>query len=70
MYEFRRSDTAGNHICPNCGFQSDEPQRPHARPYKTVLQGRYVVGKAKKSNGQGISYIGYDTVQNLTIELK
>lgn len=63
------SDTAGNHICPNCGFQLDEPQMPHALPYKTVLQGRYVVGKAKKSNGQGISYIGYDTVQNLTIEL-
>lgn len=64
------SDTAGNDICPNCGCHSDEPQMLHALPYKTVLQGRYIVGKAKKSNGEGICYIGYDTVQNITIELK
>jgi len=64
------SDTGGDDICPNCGFRSAEPQMLHALLYKTVLQGRYIVGKAKKSNGEGISYIGYDTVLNITIELR
>jgi serine/threonine-protein kinase len=64
------SDTGGDDICPNCGYRSAEPQMLHALPYKTVLQERYIVGKAKKSNGEGISYIGYDTVLNITIELR
>jgi serine/threonine-protein kinase len=42
---------------------------PHALPLKTTLQKRYLVGTAKKSNGEGITYIGYDTVLNIPIEL-
>lgn len=64
------SDTSGEDICPNCGYRSAEPQMLHALPYNTVLQERYIVGKAKKSNGEGISYIGYDTVLNIKIELR
>ncbi|HEX3037552.1 MAG TPA: PASTA domain-containing protein [Oscillospiraceae bacterium] len=64
------SDTGGEDICSNCGFRAAEPQMFHALPYRTVLQERYIVGKAKKSNGEGISYIGYDTVLNITIELR
>jgi serine/threonine-protein kinase len=41
----------------------------HALPLKTILQKRYLVGVAKRSNGEGIMYIGYDTVLNIPIEL-
>ena len=57
-------------VCPHCGFSVQKPQMPHALPYKTILQNRYVVGKALKSNGEGITYIGYDTVLNIKVELR
>ncbi len=64
------SDTAGKAECPNCGFHSAEPQMSHALSYRTKLQQRYLVGRAKQSNGEGITYIGYDTVLNIPIELR
>ncbi len=64
------SDTNGKTECSNCGFSSSEPQMRHALPYRTRLQNRYIVGRAKKSNGEGITYIGYDTVLNIPIELR
>jgi serine/threonine protein kinase len=64
------SDTGGKRECPNCGFSAAEPQMRHALPYGTMLQKRYIVGRAKASNGEGITYIGYDTVLNIPIELR
>jgi serine/threonine protein kinase len=64
------SDTNGKSECLNCGFSSSEPQMRHALPYRTKLQQRYIVGRARKSNGEGITYIGYDTVLNISIELR
>jgi eukaryotic-like serine/threonine-protein kinase len=64
------SDTAGKTECPNCGFSFSDPQMSHALPYRTKLQKRYLVGRAKQSNGEGITYIGYDTVLNISIELR
>jgi eukaryotic-like serine/threonine-protein kinase len=64
------SDKAGAVICPHCGFRGDEAQMQHALPPKTVLQKRYLVGMAKESNGEGITYIGYDTVLNIPIKLR
>ena len=64
------SDTAGKSECPNCGCQSGEPQAPHALPLQTLLQGRYIVGRMKSSNGEGMTYIGYDTVLRLPVELR
>ena len=51
--------------CPHCGCSAEEPQRPNALPLKTMLQNRYMIGLARKSNGEGISYIGYDSVLNI-----
>jgi Uncharacterized protein conserved in bacteria len=64
------SDMAARTECPNCGFHSAEPQMSHALPYRTKLQKRYLVGRAKQSNGEGLTYIGYDTVLNTPIELR
>ncbi|QAT50375.1 PASTA domain-containing protein [Caproiciproducens sp. NJN-50] len=63
------SEKEGGAACPRCGWLGDEPQMTHALPLKTMLQKRYLVGVAKKSNGEGIIYIGYDTVLNIPIEL-
>lgn len=57
-------------VCPSCGFPSDQPQIAQGLPYRTLLQERYLVGRAKKKNGEGICYIGYDTALNLPIEIR
>lgn len=63
------ADTAGSAICPKCSVRAEEPQMLHALPYRTVLQDRYVVGRARHSNGEGITYIGFDTVLNIRVEI-
>ena len=64
------SDTHGEKVCPVCGFQAEKPQPSQALPYRTFLQKRYIVGRVKKGNGEGISYIGYDTVLRMKIRLR
>ena len=64
------SETEGKPVCPVCGHRSDEPQRRGALPYGTALQNRYLIGRAKKSNGEGITYIGMDRVLNIRVMLR
>lgn len=64
------SDTAGREECPVCGFPQNKPQMQHALPYKTMLQNRYIVGRAQKSNGEGVTYIGFDTVLNVPVQVR
>lgn len=47
--------------CPYCGYNADSPQLPPYLPQKTTIGGRYIVGNVIESNGDGISYIAYDT---------
>lgn len=76
MAEFRNlcmycmSDMQGKDICPVCGHMKNEPQEKGALPYGTVLQNRYAVGRALRSNGEGVTYIGIDHVLNIRIELR
>ena len=51
-------DAAG--ICPYCGYDDDAPSQPSYLPPKTVLDGRYIVGKLLHANGESALYIGYD----------
>ena len=62
-------ETDGREVCPHCGFAAGSSQQPHALPFRTRLQNRYAVGVAKRSNGEGFVYIGYDTVLNLPVEI-
>ena len=63
-------DTGGAQICPHCGFNRQEPQKPHALPYRTVLQGRYLVGRAMEENGEGIRYTGMDLTENTRVLIR
>ena len=51
-------DEAG--ICPYCGYDDASPSQPSYLPPKTVLDGRYIVGRLLSSNGESALYIGYD----------
>lgn len=60
----------GKTVCPVCGHRIDEPQSVNALAYRTLLQNRYMVGKMKSCNSEGITYIGFDTVLRTPIELR
>ena len=64
------AEMTGGEVCPQCGWNSQEEQLLHGLPYGTILQERYIVGRAKKTYGEGITYIGRDTVQNTIVEIR
>lgn len=59
-----------DHTCLKCGHLVQESQLPLALPYETLLQGRYIVGRAKKYGSQGFTYIGYDKVLKNKIAIR
>ncbi|ARP50369.1 PASTA domain-containing protein [Caproicibacterium sp. XB2] len=64
------ADTEGQAKCPRCGFPQQEPQRKDALPYRTVLQERYMVGRAKRSDPEGFTYIAFDMQQLCTVQIR
>ncbi|HAM68400.1 MAG TPA: serine/threonine protein kinase, partial [Ruminococcus sp.] len=48
-------------ICPHCGYDSSTPSLANHLRQGTILHGRYLVGKELSANGEGVTYIGYDT---------
>lgn len=60
----------GQEVCPNCGEKKGEPQRAPFLPKKTILGSRYMIGKGLEMNGEGLSYVGYDTVKNCKVYIK
>ncbi len=47
--------------CPHCGFAADSVQVSPYLPIRTVVGGRYVIGKLLEYNGEGATYIAFDT---------
>lgn len=56
-------------ICPYCGYDDNSPSQPSYLKPKTVLDGRYIVGRLLSANGESALYIGYDktTDQKVTV---
>ena len=53
-----------NGICNYCNYDSTMLQSNSYLTPGTVLDDRYIVGRILSSNGEGVSYIGYDKVTN------
>ena len=48
-------------VCPFCGYDEAERRTPLVLPYRTVLNGQFIVGKVLgKPGGFGITYLGWD----------
>lgn len=52
-----------NGICHYCSYTDDIPHLQSYLAPKTVLDDRYIVGKMLSYNGEGASYICYDTIR-------
>ena len=60
-----REDSGGP--CKSCGFDETAYQAPpHHLPVRTILNGKYLIGRALGEGGFGITYLGWD----LNLEMK
>lgn len=58
-------------ICPHCGYpQTAGPEKPYFLKPGTVLENRYIIGRALGSGGFGITYLAWDRVLSIKIALK
>lgn len=64
------NDNGGEQFCPICGFNSQNKNPNNAIPIKTMINDRFLVGHITSANGEGISYIGWDTVNDAVIEIR
>ena len=56
--------------CPICGYNPDDPVNPVFLRPGYVLEGRYIIGKPVDNNGEGVTYLGYDTVTAATVNVR
>lgn len=56
-------------VCPNCGYVENTPSLPSYIIPGTVIHERYLVGKLINANGQGATYIAYDTAVSCKVLL-
>jgi serine/threonine protein kinase len=58
--------------CPYCGYEerSSGPASPHHLPPGTILQGKYLLGRALGQGGFGITYLGWDLKLSVKLAIK
>ena len=63
------SALSGDKVCSTCGFDSSAYNEPNALPLRTMLAGRYLVGKVLSTTGEGINYLSLDTVTESVVKI-
>ena len=63
------SSLNGETVCSVCGFDSSKYDEPNALPLRTMLAGRYLVGKVLSANGEGFTYSSFDTVTESVVKI-
>lgn len=64
------NDNGGEKICPICGYDSTASNPDNALPTRFIVGNRYLLGKTLSSNGEGITYIGWDNEQDSIVKVK
>ena len=57
-------------LCPECAWDNSKPQAPDGLRLQTVLASRYVVGRVRAMNGEGITYMALDRTTQKTVTLR
>ncbi len=64
-------DLDANRVCKTCRKRADDtPCPPHHIPQRTVIQSRYLFGKALGEGGFGITYLGWDLTNGERVAIK
>lgn len=64
------NDCGGERICPICGYDSSSQNPDNCLPVRFTVNNRYLIGKAIKINGEGITYIGWDISGDSIVNIK
>ncbi len=64
------NDSGDERVCPICGWDSMSKNDVGALPIKFWLADRYMIGKVVLTNGEGITYLGWDNVENTAVNIK
>lgn len=56
--------------CPFCGFHNDTVAPAPYLPLRTVIGGRYTVGKVISASGDGVTYIAWDNESRETVTVR
>lgn len=64
------NDNGGEKYCPVCGFNNSTANPDNALPLKFIVNSRYIMGKVVSANGEGITYIAWDTAQNTAVNIR
>lgn len=57
-------------ICPHCGFNNTTPEIKGSLPYRTLLRSRYIIGRVKSANSEGMTYAAFDTVDEVRVSIR
>lgn len=57
-------------ICPVCGWDNNKAQAHHGLQYNTVLASRYIIGRVKAMNSEGITYAALDRTTKRVVEVR
>ena len=57
-------------VCNHCGYNENAPRSSILMPHRTLLAGKYLVGKMLGKGGFGITYLGYDISRQLVMAIK
>ncbi|MDR2571360.1 MAG: protein kinase [Oscillospiraceae bacterium] len=67
---FSQLPTAGA-VCGVCGYSSNTPlEHLYQLPPRTILSGKYMVGRVLGEGGFGITYVGYDLNLEMKVAIK
>lgn len=64
------NDSGGERICPICGYDSSSQNPDNCLPVRFIVNDRYLIGKMIKTNGEGITYIGWDISADSIVAIK
>ncbi len=58
-------------VCPRCGWvEGTEPDSPLFLPPRTILEGKYLIGRVLGQGGFGITYLAWDANLNIKLAIK
>jgi serine/threonine protein kinase len=64
-------DTNAADICPHCGYVNNSPAESYVQlSPRTILHGKYVLGKVLGQGGFGITYLAYDCEEDRKLAIK
>jgi serine/threonine-protein kinase len=63
------SSLSGEQVCSVCGFDASKYSEPNSLPLRTMLAGRYLVGKVLSTTSEGFNYLSFDTVTESVVKI-